>query len=381
MYYPYILVYSFILASFYVSERVEKSFQYQHILHTIFNYRNSFVLLFLFAAFRGNGDGDYFNYLSRVHYIKSFKDVLYIQDYPFELGFRLLAWFTNVFKLPNQTVIASMNLISMLMLHTFIKKTSKNTMFSLVILFPFVLLYDMHHSRSAIAMSASLLVFYFAHEKKYTNMILSFIVGFIFHKSAIISVIFALVSQIDHETKFQKGISIKFKSIIILCLVLLSIYGEPFVIVANIFNRMGFTRGYVKIVAYLSDPQWSYPFSLLDPRFWLLMYIFFSYSSSSLYRHTKTNKFAVMNFLAIASVILFRESTMLVMRIYNFFNLFNIVLVPNFSVEENKRATYNQNFFEVIFIKNFKITFLIIYITYTILIISKSVPYLLWFKS
>ena len=95
----------------------------------------AFLVLFMFAALRGNGDGDYFNYLSYSKLVTSIEDVLEA-SIPTEIGFRLISYFVNSVGLHQQMVIAIMNFISLTCIFLFIKKYSPDKLLSVFLFLP-----------------------------------------------------------------------------------------------------------------------------------------------------------------------------------------------------------------------------------------------------
>ena len=114
-----------------------------------------FVGLFIFAAIRGSGSGDYFNYLIFSKYVTNFGDVA-SKSIPMEIGFRFMSYINNILGFHEQTVIAAMNFISLLCTYKFIKKYSPDKVLSVLLFLPLFLQYDMHASRTAVAMGISL---------------------------------------------------------------------------------------------------------------------------------------------------------------------------------------------------------------------------------
>ena len=81
----------------------------------------SFLVLFLFAAMRGNGRGDYFNYLKFASYVTT-PEVLWNPSFPTELGFRIIAYIVNQAGLHLQAVIAAMNRLACLDTYRFVRE-------------------------------------------------------------------------------------------------------------------------------------------------------------------------------------------------------------------------------------------------------------------
>lgn len=97
-----------------------------------------FFLLFLilFAGFRGNGSGDYFAYLMSGSNIKTFSDI-FNNTIHMDYGYCFLSWMINALHMPAQTIIISMNIISIGCVAKMIKRYSQMPIMSALIFLPF----------------------------------------------------------------------------------------------------------------------------------------------------------------------------------------------------------------------------------------------------
>lgn len=354
------------------------------IFEKLFSYECLILTLFMFAAFRGNGDGDYFNYLNGVKYVNSFEFVLFPSDYPFEIGFRILSYISNSLTLNPQFVIMSMNFISLSLLYIFVNRRSKNKMLSIFVFFPIFLIFDMHHSRSAVALSSTLMFFDSFYDKKYLKSLLYLFLGYAFHKSALIMLVLVFVPTIENLISGYKQQKIVKTSLffVVILYIFVGIF-NPIKILIIPLNNTVTQFLYLKINSYLSDVQWSYKFSLIDPRLWLNMLIL--YISVNVYKScdTFTRNLVIIQFFSVVSMLLFSHSTILLMRIYNFFNIFTVALIPslillNRGFKEN--TIYNLSELKLINLFSSLIYYsteimIVGYIIYTLTLISRQVPY------
>lgn len=342
-----------------------------------------FIVL-IFAALRGNGNGDYFKYYENVSLVTSWHEVVAPISYPFEIGFRLLAFITNLLNFDPQFAIASMNVISIGSIYYVINKYSRDANLSILLFIPFLLQYDMHHSRSAVAMSLTLLMFTKIFEGKYILALISGIISISFHKASILPITIVLIWTVIRKRNFTFK-AIRYRSIFvsILFVYVLVQFVNPYNVVLGVLDVLGFSGMHYKLSSYLANERWSYSFSLLDPRFVLLVFTYFGGYLAQC-RAGRNDKFFIllndMLLIGIVSIILLSNSTIVTMRIYNYFNLFSIIQIPsalyylqksnlsfttilssNRSINVSK--LYNKN------------TLMLVYIIYTLALIFKQVPY------
>ena len=119
-----------------------------------------FFVMFLMAAFRGSGDGDYYNYLWFAKDIgRDFSKVLNF-SYPVEFSFRLASFFINLLGLSRQWVIILMNFLSLAPTAYVVYKKSRLPFLSSLIFIPVFLQFDMQTSRTATSIGLGLLAMY-----------------------------------------------------------------------------------------------------------------------------------------------------------------------------------------------------------------------------
>lgn len=384
---PYLIVYSYVV-SIYLLKKTDKKINNKFI-GILAQKETVFMILFLFAALRGNGNGDYFKYIENVQYVDSLQFVWNPHDFPFELGYRVIAFFVNILNLNPQVVIMAMNAISIYAVYRFVIKYSKNPYLSAVLFFPFMLIFDMHHSRSAIAISLGLWVIAFLYEKKYLKSLLMLLIAYSFHRSALVILVFApfiLLTQVD-SIQMRLSTLKNQKIVVILFLVGVFTVFTPMRIILILLNNPVTAGLHYKIVSYLANDQWSYPFKIYDPRFILLILMYILFIKVYSYKDKFTNKLMIALLIAIFSILTFRISTILTMRIYNFFNIFTIALIPNV-IELDPKLTLSDNSMLNKYIKGIKKEFLveisfniliIAFMIYTLALITKQFEYFFFF--
>lgn len=362
-YIPYVLVLFIGVIAYVMSENVKLKMnsRVNFIMKNV-----TWISYFLLSAFRGNGNGDYFNYLAGIPAIDSFSKVFFVNDYPFEIGFRLIAYINNLLFLDGQFTMIIMSGIIIYNIKSVIDKYSKNIALSWLLYFPFLLMFDMHHTRNAVAMSFVVKLFFELIVIKNTNKSILFsILALSFHKSSLYAIvliyIYFYLDKLFSEKIYDEKNQIKFITVLIF---LSSIFNlkNTFTILNKYLGNVYFIR---KIFSYLSNDRWSYKFSLLDPRFILLiitvLFIIIVYKRKTIL----LKKYIILLILAISTVAIFSDSTILTIRLYSYFNVFMIFLIP-----------------EAISINNYNkiMTFIVVLnIVYFCALISKQVPYYIFF--
>lgn len=326
------------------------------------------IILFLFAALRGNGDGDYFTYKEYAKYVKEFKDVLE-QTIPMEIGFRSLAYIVNKAELNLQWVIIGMNIISLTCIYKFIKKVSPDIILSVIIFFPYFLQFDMHASRTAVAMGFGCLAIYYLINEKVNKYLIYLLLAASFHKTAIILILVI----------FIKNIKIEFlTSLVILGIAL--IFGTVININNIIVSILDFLNLYAiksQYITYIMSTEYGYRFSLLDPRLILAIITYFSCFMPNLsmnYRNTRVvNICKNILMIGITIMIIFSRNTIIVNRVSSYFTIISIVLIPLILYEMRFMRDKNQTG------KIFRFMYSIAYIAYSCMLILQQVEYKLYF--
>ncbi|WP_276353553.1 EpsG family protein [Cohnella caldifontis] len=289
------------------------------IISTKFNYFTAFVLLFLFAALRGNGSGDYFTYLRYAELITSIKEVLNF-SFPMEIGFRVLAYLNNLAGFHPQVVIAAMNLISLTCIYKFVDKYSPDKMLSILCFLPLYFQFDMHAARTAVAVGISTIGLKYLFENrlvKYTGIV--FLAG-CFHTAAWILLPFYFIRNLYLNRYLRLG-----------SILMLALFSAVFSIndlILKFLQVLPFSYFYVKFSSYMHSSVFGYPFPIYDPRLILLLGInvavFFFFRKGD----RLENIFANLIWLNAVLMFVLRENTFFVTRLTAFFNIYTLVVIP-----------------------------------------------------
>jgi hypothetical protein len=299
----------------------------------------AFLILFLFAGFRGNGDGDYFTYLRYSTLITSFDSVLNF-NFPMEIGFRLIAYFVNATKIHQQFVIIIMNAISIICIGVFINRHSSDKMLSVFLFLPFYFQFDMHAARTAVAISISILSFKYIVNRKFIKFVLVICLAAAFHSVAFIMIpIFFLKNM---KIDVTSGIITIVSVTIITALISVS---KAFYAILCFFRMNDIAARYLH---YMGSEAYGYNFSLLDLR--LLIAIFLYITAKNIITNANENENMLINLTWMSTIIMifFREHTVFVTRISAFFTIYMIILIPIImarivsNIDNNSNISYRQ---------------------------------------
>lgn len=284
-----------------------------------------FLVMFIFAALRGSGDGDYYNYLWFSYDIGTDFTKVMNSAYPVEFSFRLFAYIFNVLGISRQWVIVTMNFFSLLpTAYVFIKK-SENPFLSVLIFLPIFIQFDMQTSRTATAIGLGLLSIYFNSEKKYFKSILFLAFAISFHKSAAILLPFLIVMHIPIGN-FLKILSVGLA-------LMISVFSSRFMgIFSKLLSSLGLSRLATKVVGYTFEGRFASSMSFFDPRiiFCLLLFI-----TSIMYY--KKNDFKTLSmedaslkavWFSVMMYLVFRSSTAIAFRFGTFFTVLQALYIP-----------------------------------------------------
>ena len=350
------------------------------------NDKKSFIIamlvLFSFAAFRGNGSGDYFTYIEYSKYITSL-DMVFASNFPMEIGFRIISYFVNITSLHQQFVIIIMNAISIACIGIFIKRHSSNKILSVFLFLPFYLQFDMHTARTAVAIGISVLSFQYIIDKKIIKFIIIVLLASAFHVISLAVLIIYLFKNIKFDIKI--GLFMIAASMIIVSVVSID---ETLV---SLFDVIGLREISLKYLAYVSNKSYGYAFSLFDPRLLISIGI---YILAKL-RLTNPNKSETLliniTWLSAIVMVMLHEHTIFVIRASSFFAIYTIILIPmllrrikdcvTLKIEKFKIFTYKK----ISEIKGYYLfnTFVVLFFTaYTaVLLYRNAVEYKLFFTS
>lgn len=332
-----------------------------------FSKKNRFVImsliLFIFAAFRGTGDGDYYAYLEHSQYFVSLSD-LFVSS-PMEIGFRALSLLKNMLRLPDQFIIIFMNVISIGLIYKFVLKYSPDPVFSMFLFLPLYFQFDMHAARTAVAIAISAHSINYIIHRNFTKYIFIILLASLFHKSALIMIPMYFIIAIDMSSISQISTVLilgfftsimSFNELILNILLNFKLYN-----LANRFNT------------YMISERFSYSFPIYDFRLLLLFFTYFIFLS---YRKifSKNNLGSILlkiTFINIILMLILRESTSLTLRLSSYLNVYTIISIPIYL--EKIKAENSRTYF------TYKFMFLISYTAYFMRFLVLSSEYKFFF--
>ncbi len=329
-----------------------------------------FFFMFLFAAIRGSGDGDYYNYLRFAYDIgRDFSKVLNF-SYPVEFSFRLLAYIINVLGLSRQWVIALMNFFSIFPTARVVTRESKDPFLSSIIFLPIFIQFDMQTSRTATAIGLSTMAVYKYSQGERWKGLLYFIWALSFHRSAIIVLPFLILMNIRMGNFF--------KFVTVLLAFGISLFsGRLLAGLSRLLAGVGLSSFSGKITYYTFSGRFAKQMAIYDPRiifgFLLFLTTIFYYEKDSFQKRTledATNK-AIRFGLVV--LLVFRSSTAIAFRFSNFFVIFETLYIPRL-LEDLKERDRLGRLFVILAV-------LIYIIPYSIYLMADSPPYNFFFTS
>ncbi|MCL2151837.1 MAG: EpsG family protein [Oscillospiraceae bacterium] len=277
------------------------------------------LVLFLFAALRGNGDGDYFAYLRFSTYVTSFRHVI-SPSVPVEIGFRFISYIVNTAGIHPQYVIMIMNAISLICVSVFIRKYSSDRVLSLLLFLPVYFQYDMHAARTAVAIGISLLGFGYIIDKKLVRFVITILIAATFHRTVLILL----------PLYFTR--TIKIRAVPGILLLLIAIIATEIISVntfaVTVLRSIGLVSMANRFEAYIGNVNFGYAFSILDPRLFISTGIFILSSYRLKNRNVTEN--VLINSALISSLIMviFRDTTVFVVRLSGYYTIYTIILIP-----------------------------------------------------
>lgn len=277
------------------------------------------VILFLFAAFRGNGNGDYFNYLTRGQYIDTISEIFHNNTH-MEIGYSILYYIVNILHLPKQCVIMGMNFISIACIAKFINRYSPYKCLSLLLFLPLYFQFDMHAARTAVAISISALSITYVYERKFLKFCFIIFAAMLFHQTAAAALLIYFFVNI-HVNIFI-GLASIFAGMAFVQWIGVDIF------VLKILDWMKLESFYAKYNGYMKSELYGYRFSLLDIRLWLIIILFILAKIFCNNRDKLENLFVNCCFANAMSMILLSEHTFICYRLSAFFNVYIIIMVP-----------------------------------------------------
>lgn len=293
------------------------------------------IPLFLYAACRGNGIGDYFNYLNRGQYVNNITDIFFT-DIGMEIGYKVLALFIKILHLPRQSIIIFMNTISFLCLNSYIKKYSSHWSLSLLVFLPVFFQFEMHAARTGVAIAIISLGYKYIERKQFISYLVTVFLASLFHTTALIALILFVFG--NKEIKLKIGIPI-----IILEYFFVGIMGIDNIVIFFL-SKLHMNNFLIKYIAYSNSQEYGYSLQLWDPRIFIGIIV---YIIACLFIKNKTSfEHIAINsiFLYTSFLILLSSHTFIAYRISSFFYYPMISLIPSIIAKgEFSKQTKNIN--------------------------------------
>jgi hypothetical protein len=329
-----------------------------------------FLFMFLFAALRGSGDADYYNYLWFCGDIGTdFSKVLNF-SYPVEFSFRLFSYLINSLSLSKQRIIVIMNFLSLLPTAYFICKESENPFLSAIIFLPIFLQFDMQTSRTATAIGLGLMSIYFNMKERYLPTFVFFLFSLSFHRSAVILLPFLLLMHLE--------IGNKFKIFTLGLAFFISLFSKKvMLILAKVMSIIGLSRMQNKIISYTFEGKFASFMSFFDPRIIFALLLFLT--SLMYFRDRKEKKLSIEDtaiksvYFTLIILLLFRSSTAIAFRFSTFFSIMQTIYIP-LVIKEIRKIDPLGSFL-------IKLSILVFIIPYSIFLMVKAPSYDFFFTN
>lgn len=284
-----------------------------------------FFIMFIFAAIRGSGDADYYNYLWFAKDIGTdFSKVLNF-SYPVEFSFRLFSYFLNVAGLSRQWIIVIMNALSIIPVAYISLRKSRNPFLSAIIFLPIFIQFDMQTARTATAVGLGLICINYFAERKRIRSLVFFILAMSFHRSSIILLPFLFFMCFE--------IGNFFKILTAGAALAVSLFSAlVFRLMANILSAIGLSRMATKIVSYTFTGKFAQSMAFYDPR---IIFVLLLFATSLMYFNKKSFNKWTMEEVSIKAIwfsllvlLVFRSSTAIAFRFSTFFTILEIIYIP-----------------------------------------------------
>lgn len=284
-----------------------------------------FFIMFAFAAFRGSGDADYYNYLWFAKDIGTdFAKVLNF-SYPVEFAFRLFSYLINIFGLSRQWIIVIMNALSIIPVAYISIKKSENPFLSALIFLPIFIQFDMQTARTATAVGLGLIAIDSFSEKKFFKSLLFFIFAMTFHRASVILLPFLFFMVFDMGRIF--------KILTVGAALVASVFSSlMFRILAQILSAIGLGRMATKVLNYTFTGQFAGAMKFYDPRIIFALALFIS--SLMYFKKKEFNKFSIEEasikaiWFSLVVLLVFRSSIAIAFRFSTFFTILEIIYIP-----------------------------------------------------
>lgn len=325
------------------------------------------VPIFIYAAIRGNGIGDYFNYINRGAYISNFIEI-FTKDIGMEVGYKFFAYIIKFMGLPRQTIIIVFNTISALCLSRYIKKYSQHWTMSVLLYLPIFFQFEMHAARTGVAISIVFLGMKYIEERRLFKYIFIVLLASCFHTTASIAIVLYWLYNIKIEEKLG--------GIIIIAALTFSLFVGIDKIVSSILSNLHLNNILAKYSAYSSSTEYGYAMEIYDPRI-LMGILIFGVCVVYMITENKNDSFSLnCIFLYTVLLILFREHTFIAYRISSYFYLPLIILIPKL-VSENRLLICNKRSTRVILFYSMILLFTSLNLVYA----SQNPEYIVFWKN
>ena len=322
----------------------------------------SFLVLFLFAAMRGNGRGDCFNYLKFASYVTT-PEVLWNPSFPTELGFRIIAYIVNQAGLHLQAVIAAMNLISLSCTYRFVREYSPDGLLSTILFLPFFLQFDMHAARTAVAIGISTLGYKHVLERSYGKYALVILCASLFHRSALVLLPIVFFLNVKHRSLpglMSIGVALA-----------LSMAVSFSALVFRMVRAVGLVSFANKFYAYTQSDLYGYPFRLYDPRLLLTLGIYLMCLAFLDQDDAEDRVLTNYMWLSVVLMIALREHTLFITRLTAFLSFYSIIAVPRILLRLGMKGQISTK-------RIMKLGFVYTYLVYVTGLLAGAVEYRLF---
>lgn len=329
-----------------------------------------FFIMFIFAAFRGSGDADYYNYLWFARDIGTDFSKVMNFSYPVEFSFRLFSYLINNLSLSRQWIIVLMNILSIIPVAFISLKYSPNPFLSALIFLPIFIQFDMQTARTASAVGLGLISIHSFSEKRWLKSFLFFLFAFSFHRASIILLPFLFFMSFS--------IGNLFKIITAGLAFVISVFSSfMFRMLANILAAIGLGRMSTKVMTYTFTGKFAGAMKFYDPR---IIFVIALFMTSLMYFNKKSfDKLSMKEasnkaiWFSLLVLLVFRSSIAIAFRFSTFFTILEIIYIP-LVMEEIKEEDELGRFL-------IGLSVLIFLIPYAIFLMAKAPAYDFFFTN
>lgn len=284
-----------------------------------------FIIMLIFATFRGSGDADYYNYLWFAKDIGTDFSKVIDFSYPVEFSFRLFSYLINVLGISRQWIIVIMNILSIIPVSFISIKCSPNPFLSALIFLPIFIQFDMQTARTATAVGLGLMSIYFFSQKRWFKSLLFFIFAFSFHRASIILLPFLFFMAFNTGNIF--------KIITAAIAFIVSVFSSlMFKTLASILQAVGMSRMATKVMTYTFTGKFAAAMNFYDPRIIFALALFIT--SLMYFDKNSFEKFSMKEasnkamWFSLLILLVFRSSVAIAFRFSTFFTILEIIYIP-----------------------------------------------------